>query len=178
VAAARTEADLALVRHQITHLHLVSDADLPRFAQLAVIANIQPSFATNISWNTDRALELIGPKRHATMFRFRDMLAAGAELAGGTDTPVVTADQLVTVETAVTRQEPGRPGKPFPPKAKTYTSGGDKAGHSQRRESEFSGSRERVHNCGEVGRFRNARQEYHECASTGNSSSSNSLDGD
>jgi predicted amidohydrolase YtcJ len=103
-------------RHQITHLHLVSDADLPRFAQLGVIANIQPSFATNISWNTDRALELIGPKRHATMFRFRDMLAAGAELAGGTDTPVVTADQLVTVETAVTRQEPGMPGKPFLPK--------------------------------------------------------------
>ena len=103
------------VRHQITHLHLVSAEDLPRFKQMGVIANIQPSFATNIAFNTERVLELVGPQRHATMFRFRDLLAAGAELAGSTDTPIVSPDALVTVETAVTRREPGLPGKPFIP---------------------------------------------------------------
>ena len=100
-------------RHQITHLHLVSAADLPRFKKLGVIAVIQPAFATDIPWNTERALELIGPERHATMFRFRDLLAAGADLAGSTDSPIVSPDPLVTVETAVTRQEPGQPGEPF-----------------------------------------------------------------
>lgn len=102
-------------RHQITHLHLVSTADLPRFKQLGVIANIQPSFATDIAWNTERALEIVGPQRHASMFRFRDLLAAGAELAAGTDSPIVSPDALATVETAVTRREPGQPGRSFLP---------------------------------------------------------------
>lgn len=102
-------------RHQITHLHLVSSADLPRFKQLGVIANVQPSFATDIPYNTERVLDLVGPERHATMFRFRDLMAAGAELAGSTDTPIVSPDPLVTVETAVTRREPGLAGKPFLP---------------------------------------------------------------
>lgn len=102
-------------RHQITHLHLVSAEDLPRFKELGVIANIQPSFATDIAWNTERVLELVGPQRHATMFRFRDLLASGAELAGSTDTPISSPDARVTVETAVTRREPDLPGKPFLP---------------------------------------------------------------
>lgn len=102
-------------RHQITHLHLVAAEDLPRFKRLAVIANIQPAFATDIAYNTERLLELVGPQRHATMLRFRDLLSAGAELAGSTDTPIVSPEALVTVETAVTRQEPGLPGKPFIP---------------------------------------------------------------
>jgi predicted amidohydrolase YtcJ len=105
-------------RHQITHLHLVSTADLPRFRQLGVIANIQPSFATDIPWNTERALELLGPQRHANMFRFRDLLSAGAELAASTDTPIVSPSALATVETAMTRREPGQPGKPFLPEQK------------------------------------------------------------
>jgi predicted amidohydrolase YtcJ len=108
-------------RHQITHLHLVSDTDLPRFKQLGVIANIQPAFATDITWNTDRILELVGPKRHSTMFRFRDLLSAGAELAGSTDTPIVSPDPLVTVETAITRREPGLPGQPFLPEQRLST---------------------------------------------------------
>lgn len=115
VEHAQARNDPRDARHQITHLHLVSAADLPRFKQLGVIANIQPSFATDIPWNTERVLELVGPQRHATMFRFRDLLAAGAELAGSTDTPVVSPDPLVTVETAVTRREPDLPGKPFLP---------------------------------------------------------------
>lgn len=95
-------------RHQITHLHVVAPADLPRFKQLGVIANVQPYFAENIDYNTVRARALLGPTRHAWMFRFRDLLTNGATLAASTDGPVASPlDPLISIQAGLTRREPG-----------------------------------------------------------------------
>lgn len=94
-------------RHQIAHLHLVATEDLPRFAQLGVVANVQPYFATNIEYNTRRALELLGAERHRRMFRFADLRAQGARVVASSDMPVSPVSPLVSFEAAVTRRERG-----------------------------------------------------------------------
>lgn len=119
-------------RHQITHLHVIDDQDLARFAQLGVIANVQPYFATNIGYNTDRALELLGPERHRRMFRFRDLRMNGARLAVSTDTPVSPINPMVSIQAAVTRAETGVDAPAFHPEQRlslaealeAYTLGG------------------------------------------------------
>lgn len=103
-------------RHQITHLHVISDADLPRFRKLRVVANVQPYFAENIEYNTVLAVELLGPQRHKRMFRFRDLLASGAIVAASTDGPVASPlSPFISIQAALTRQEPGSIEPPFLP---------------------------------------------------------------
>lgn len=103
-------------RHQITHLHVIASEDLPRFRKLGVIANIQPYFAENIEYNTVRALDLLGPKRHALMFRFRDLIASGAIVAASTDGPVASPlNPFVSIQAAITRREAGSKADPFIP---------------------------------------------------------------
>ena len=102
-------------RHQITHLHAISDQDLPRFKQLGVIANVQPYFATNIDYNTTRALELLGAERHRRMFRFKDLLEHGARVVVSTDSPVSPINPMVSIQAAMTRMEKGVDAPPFLP---------------------------------------------------------------
>ena len=128
-------------RHQITHLHLVATEDLPRFRQLGVVANVQPYFAENIAYNTVRARELLGPERHAQMFRFRDLLAHGATLAVSTDGPVASPlDPFASIQAALTRREPGSAAPAFLPEQRltlpevlaAYTIGGAHANFLER----------------------------------------------
>lgn len=103
-------------RHQITHLHVIADADVPRFRKLRVVANVQPYFAENIAYNTVLALELLGAQRHKAMFRFRDLLSGGAMIAASTDGPVASPlNPFVSIQAALTRQEPGSTEPPFLP---------------------------------------------------------------
>lgn len=120
-------------RHQITHLHLIASADLPRFRKLGVIANIQPYFAENIEYNTVRALELLGPERHRLMFRFRDLSESGAILAASSDGPVASPlNPFVSIQSALTRREAGSTAPAFFPEQRltlpevlaAYTIGG------------------------------------------------------
>jgi predicted amidohydrolase YtcJ len=94
-------------RHQITHLHLTHSEDLHRFAELGVVANVQPIFADNHSYNTVLTRELLGPERNGQMHRFRDLLDAGADLVVSTDYPMILLEPLETIQTALTRKMPG-----------------------------------------------------------------------
>ena len=136
VAHARRVNGARDARHQITHLHLIAAEDLPRFRQLGVVANVQPYFAENIAYNTARARELLGPARHATMFRFRDLLAHGATLAASTDGPVAAPlNPFVSIQAALTRREAGSRAPAFLPEQRltlpevlaAYTIGGASA---------------------------------------------------
>lgn len=103
-------------RHQITHLHLMASADLPRFRKLGVIANVQPYFAENIEYNTVLALRLLGAERHRLMFRFRDLLQSGAVMAVSTDGPVASPlNPFVSIQSALTRKEAGSTSPAFLP---------------------------------------------------------------
>jgi len=120
-------------RHQITHLHLITPSDLPRFRKLGVVANIQPFFAENIEYNTVLALNLLGSERHRWMFRFRDLVESGAIVAISTDGPVASPlNPFVSIQAALTRSEAGSKEPPFYPEQRltlpeaiaAYTIGG------------------------------------------------------
>jgi predicted amidohydrolase YtcJ len=75
-------------RHRIEHAQIVADEDLPRFAQLGLIASVQPCH-----WLTDRrwAGERLGP-RLLTAYRWSSFARQGVPLAIGTDFPVEPPD--------------------------------------------------------------------------------------
>ena len=129
---ARSANGVRDARHQITHLHLTGSQDLHRFAELGVVANVQPIFADNHSYNTVLTRELLGLERNSQLHRFRDLLDAGADLVVSTDYPMILLEPLETIQTALTRQMPGSAEAAFNPEQRlsldevlrAYTLGG------------------------------------------------------
>src|SRR5919198_298338 len=90
-------------RHHIAHLQVVHPDDLPRFAQLGVVANCQPYWACLDSQMRDLNVDVLGPDRVATQYPFASLKRAGARLAFGSDWSVSTANPLHEMQVAVTR---------------------------------------------------------------------------
>ncbi len=103
--AAGDPADAARVRPQIAHIQVINDADVPRFAELGVVANAQALWACNDACMLQLTAPRLGPERTGWQYRFRDLLAGAARLAFGSDWPVSTADPFEQMAVAVTRQE-------------------------------------------------------------------------
>lgn len=106
VAAARSHPGSTGARHQIAHLDLVDPADIPRFAELGVTANLQPLWARNDQEILERKLPLLGAERAQFHFPFGSLHRAGAHLAMGSDWPVTSPDPLWGLHTACTRTAP------------------------------------------------------------------------
>jgi predicted amidohydrolase YtcJ len=87
---------------RIEHAQLVHPDDVPRFAQLGVIASMQPIHAT-ADWRTADA-HWGARSRHA--YAWRDLLESGAVLAFGTDAPVERLEPLANLWAATTRIDP------------------------------------------------------------------------
>ena len=102
--AAHGDRDL---RHHIAHLQVVRPRDVPRLRQLNVTANIQPLWAAHEPQMDQLCVPVLGPERAAWQYPFRDLLACGVALAGGSDWPVTTADPLHGISVAVNRLVPG-----------------------------------------------------------------------
>ena len=87
----------------IAHAELISDADVARFAELNVVANMQPLWA-----QADGMLMSCAPRlgigRLDQMYRMRDLIDSGGEIAFGSDWPVSSSDPILGIATAVTRQ--------------------------------------------------------------------------
>lgn len=87
-------------RFRIEHAQAIRLADIPRFAQLGVIASMQPCHATS---DMNMAETRIGPFRILGAYAWRSLLTSGARIAGGTDAPVEPADPFNNLHAAVTR---------------------------------------------------------------------------
>jgi predicted amidohydrolase YtcJ len=88
----------------IEHAQLVRDADLPRFAELGVVASVQPQHALD-----DRDVaDHYWAGRTGRAFAYRALVDAGAELMLGSDAPVAPLDPWVTIAAAVHRSHDGR----------------------------------------------------------------------
>jgi hypothetical protein len=85
---------------RIEHAQLLGSGMARRFAGLAVTASVQPIHATQDMAKVDREWGARG--RYA--YPFRSLLAAGVNLAFGSDTPVETMDPLAGLRAAVNRQ--------------------------------------------------------------------------
>ena len=70
---------------RVEHASVLTPSDIERFADLGVIASIQPSFLpSETTWLEKR----VGPHRLEQTYPFASMLEAGIPLAGGSDCPV------------------------------------------------------------------------------------------
>lgn len=99
------------VRHRIEHIETLDDDQVPRFAELDVIASMQPIHATDFTSadHSDNWSERIGAARAERGWRYRDLLDAGATVLLGSDWPVAEFDPRVVLATAQTRRPVRRP---------------------------------------------------------------------
>ncbi len=97
-----TERALPQPRWRIEHAQILDVADIPRFAELGVIASMQPSHAIgDLHFAKDR----LGPDRLAGAYAWRSLIQAGAVVAGGSDAPVERGDPLIEFYAAVARAD-------------------------------------------------------------------------
>jgi predicted amidohydrolase YtcJ len=87
-------------RFRIEHAQHMAAKDFDRFAQLHVIASVQPTHAIDDGrWAEAR----IGHDRASRTYAFRTFLDHGVRLAFGTDWEVAPLDPMLTIYAAVTR---------------------------------------------------------------------------
>jgi predicted amidohydrolase YtcJ len=116
-------------RDRVEHAQVLAPEDLPRFAQLKVIASMQPSHeTTDMRWAGQR----VGPDRSKGAYAWASLQKSGARLAFGTDYPVEPLNPLRGLYACVTRELPdGGPAGGWQPQEKislddcirAYTSG-------------------------------------------------------
>jgi predicted amidohydrolase YtcJ len=91
----------ASLRFRIEHAQVLLPSDFDRFAQLGVIASMQPShLLTDMNWAAAR----LGPDRARYSYAWRSMLDHGIPLAFGTDYPVESINPFRGLYAAITRQ--------------------------------------------------------------------------
>jgi hypothetical protein len=96
------------LRHRMEHLQLLHPDDIPRPAQLQIIASMQPIHATSDRIMADRHWG--NRVRHA--YAWRSLHRAGTTLAFGSDAPVESPNPFWGLHAAVTRRS--RDGSPSP----------------------------------------------------------------
>jgi predicted amidohydrolase YtcJ len=116
-------------RDRIEHAQIVAPLDFSRFAELHVIASMQPSHqTTDMRWAEDR----IGRERILGAYAWATLLKSGARLAFGTDYNVEPISPFRGLYACVTRERPdGGPKNGWEPQEKisledcirAYTSG-------------------------------------------------------
>jgi predicted amidohydrolase YtcJ len=105
--ARAAQPDKARVPLRVEHAQVVNPADRSRFAQLGVVASMQPTHCTSdMPWAPAR----LGPERTAWAYRWKDLLAADAWMAFGSDFPVEKPDVALGLWSATTRR--GLDGQP------------------------------------------------------------------
>ncbi len=114
IAAARAINGPWPALHQIAHVEVVDPADLPRFAALGVMANMQPLWAANDPMVPEPTWEMIGPARLPMTYPFRSLIDAGAHYCLNSDWAVTTLNPFEIIGTAVTREPSRRRGRAEP----------------------------------------------------------------
>ena len=88
-------------RYRIEHAQVLDPKDFDRYAQLHIIASMQPShLLTDMAWAGDR----LGPKRVKYAYAWRSFLDHHVMLAFGTDYPVESISPFRGLYAAITRQ--------------------------------------------------------------------------
>ncbi|PYB72424.1 amidohydrolase [Rhizobium wuzhouense] len=121
-------------RHRVEHVEMIDPADVPRFAELGVIASFQPLHAPVGETPTSRS---IGAERAPHAYAWRTLAEAGATVAFSSDWPIVPVDPLLGIQTALTR-EPHIAGLPdqrlsLHQVLETFTCNGAYAGHMEQK---------------------------------------------
>ncbi len=89
-------------RWRIEHAQVLDPKDLPRFAQLGVIASMQPVHQTSDRLMAEARL---GPGRLTGAYAWNSLATTGARLAFGSDTPVESPDPFAGLAAAISRED-------------------------------------------------------------------------
>ncbi|MFK8020421.1 MAG: amidohydrolase [Pseudomonadales bacterium] len=95
-------------RYAICHIQVITDADLPRFAELNVVGQSTPLWAAYDTYGK----QFVSDDQFSRYWRFKSLSNSGAKLSFGSDFPASGAGMLgmspiFNIEIGHTRQEPG-----------------------------------------------------------------------
>ncbi len=96
-------------RHTISHLGLVDPVDLPRFAELNIGASVTMVWAYTSEWTHGLEIPALGIERTSQLYPIRSIQAADGVILGGSDWNYGDLDPLLSIETAITRDDPWGP---------------------------------------------------------------------
>jgi predicted amidohydrolase YtcJ len=104
------------LRHRVEHAQIVSLEDIPRFAELDLIASMQATHATS---DMNMAEDRVGPDRIKGGYAWQKFLDQGTIIANGSDFPVEHSNPFYGLYSSVTRQdhEGNPPGGWYPEEA-------------------------------------------------------------
>jgi predicted amidohydrolase YtcJ len=89
------------LRNRVEHAQIITLDDIPRFAELGVIASMQATHATS---DMNMAEDRIGSERIKGAYAWRKLLESGAVIANGSDFPVELANPMHGLYASITRQ--------------------------------------------------------------------------
>ncbi len=104
--AARKVNPSSTLPHTLTHAQFVDAEDIPRFAQLRVIAALQLLWAVADPVTIEPVKPYIDPQIYRRMYPARSLLDSGAVIAGASDWPVSSANPFAAIYQAETRRGP------------------------------------------------------------------------
>ncbi|MFA6153238.1 amidohydrolase [Mesorhizobium sp.] len=92
-------------RHRVEHIEVVTADDVPRFAQLGVIASMQPPHPPGaMGFPLEPTVSRIGPSRWPLSYAWRTLKDAGAHVVFASDWPVSPIDPILGIQAAVMRK--------------------------------------------------------------------------
>lgn len=94
-------------RPVIAHAQLIHPDDLPRFAALGVMANIQPLWTYLDPMNAQLIEPRIGTLRNDQQYQLKSLQESGARISFGSDWPVTSHKPLLALGVPVHRSAPG-----------------------------------------------------------------------
>ena len=99
-------------RHRIEHIEVIHPDDIPRFAELGVVASMQPPHPPgSMGLPLEPTVSRIGEARWPHAYAWNTLRAAGARMVFATDWPVSPLDPIGSIQAAMVRQ-PWKPGLP------------------------------------------------------------------
>ncbi|MGW4438493.1 amidohydrolase [Streptomyces sp. NPDC004596] len=110
VRAAAEKTGLARVRaarHRVEHAEMLTPEAVAAFAELGLIASVQPAFDALWGGEDGMYARRLGTERARTLNPFAALLRAGVPLAFGSDSPVTPLDPWGTVRAAAFHRTPG-----------------------------------------------------------------------
>jgi hypothetical protein len=117
IEAARQKHPDSATRYAICHIQVITDQDLPRFAELDVIAQSTPLWASYDTYGK----QFVSDDQFNRFWRFNSLKELGVRLTWGSDFPASGAGMLgmspiIQMEIGHTRQDPGEPDSPVQPR--------------------------------------------------------------
>jgi predicted amidohydrolase YtcJ len=117
IELARAAYSVSDTRYTICHIQVIADADLQRFAELGVIGQSTPLWASYDHYGKP----FVSEDQFARFWRFKSLYELGVKLTWGSDFPASGAGSLgmspvLQIEIGHTRQSPGEPAALIQPK--------------------------------------------------------------